>query len=362
MREDEPLESWLFRVENNKQYPPTPRDLELNRTALSQFNDALAAQPEGRLNYSGLPIHTLGRYSSATLIGDQIDHAQQLFLQVWRRGGTRANYAMDVLLDSIALAMDVGSVPFWKQLLDLSRPRDQSTTRRRTYALAALALLAIVVGDEQAHQSLAEALTHPHEQVRALAAPYIAETYRRSVHPLPPAIQAALTDIARNDRAFVARFQARKALRQLGAPVPIDSPNLIYLLKVQLRSDQATRTIAIPADHTLADLHYAIQHAFDWDADHLYSFYLTNNRAEKHYAIHCPELDENWDFTVWSITGVDMRAVPTSDESNTPVTDLDLALEDEGLDEGGEIYTTNTRIGALGLVNKHSFMYFFDYG
>ncbi|NTV65560.1 MAG: plasmid pRiA4b ORF-3 family protein, partial [Oscillochloris sp.] len=114
--------------------------------------------------------------------------------------------------------------------------------------------------------------------------------------------------------------------------------------------------------HTLADLHYAIQHAFDWDADHLYSFYLTNNRAEKHYAIHCPELDENWDFTVWSITSVDMRVVPTSDESNTPVTDLDLALEDEGLDEGGEIYTTNTRIGALGLVNKHSFMYFFDYG
>jgi hypothetical protein len=34
------------------------------------------------------------------------------------------------------------------------------------------------------------------------------------------------------------------------------------------------RAIAIRDDLTLVDLHYALQFAFDWDDDHLYSFWL----------------------------------------------------------------------------------------
>jgi Plasmid pRiA4b ORF-3-like protein len=34
------------------------------------------------------------------------------------------------------------------------------------------------------------------------------------------------------------------------------------------------RTIAVRADQTLADLHDALQAAFDWDNDHLYAFWL----------------------------------------------------------------------------------------
>ena len=34
------------------------------------------------------------------------------------------------------------------------------------------------------------------------------------------------------------------------------------------------RTIAVRSDQTLVDLHYALQAAFDWDDDHLYSFWL----------------------------------------------------------------------------------------
>lgn len=34
------------------------------------------------------------------------------------------------------------------------------------------------------------------------------------------------------------------------------------------------RTIAVRADQTLADLHAALQAAFDWDDDHLYAFWL----------------------------------------------------------------------------------------
>jgi Plasmid pRiA4b ORF-3-like protein len=34
------------------------------------------------------------------------------------------------------------------------------------------------------------------------------------------------------------------------------------------------RKLALPADRTLADLHLLIQEAFEWDDDHLYSFWL----------------------------------------------------------------------------------------
>lgn len=35
------------------------------------------------------------------------------------------------------------------------------------------------------------------------------------------------------------------------------------------------RTIAVRADQTLEDVHYALQAVFDWDDDHLYSFWLS---------------------------------------------------------------------------------------
>lgn len=36
----------------------------------------------------------------------------------------------------------------------------------------------------------------------------------------------------------------------------------------------ADRRLALPANRTLADLHALIQEAFEWDDDHLYSFWL----------------------------------------------------------------------------------------
>ena len=35
-----------------------------------------------------------------------------------------------------------------------------------------------------------------------------------------------------------------------------------------------SRKLAVRADETLADLHQLIQFAFEWDDDHLYSFWL----------------------------------------------------------------------------------------
>jgi hypothetical protein len=42
-------------------------------------------------------------------------------------------------------------------------------------------------------------------------------------------------------------------------------------------SSGVTRTISVRGDLTLVDLHYALQAAFDWDDDHLYSFWLDDS-------------------------------------------------------------------------------------
>jgi hypothetical protein len=48
-----------------------------------------------------------------------------------------------------------------------------------------------------------------------------------------------------------------------------------YVFNVRLDGlEGVRRMIAVRADQTLADLHDALQAAFDWDNDHLYAFWL----------------------------------------------------------------------------------------
>ena len=48
-----------------------------------------------------------------------------------------------------------------------------------------------------------------------------------------------------------------------------------YVFNAELVGFQGVRrTIAVRGDLTLVDLHYALQSAFGWDDDHLYSFWL----------------------------------------------------------------------------------------
>jgi hypothetical protein len=52
-------------------------------------------------------------------------------------------------------------------------------------------------------------------------------------------------------------------------------PKQVYVLRADLVGFRGIhRTIAARSDQTLVDVHYALQAAFDWDDDHLYSFWL----------------------------------------------------------------------------------------
>ena len=49
----------------------------------------------------------------------------------------------------------------------------------------------------------------------------------------------------------------------------------VYVFRAKLRGWRGVRrTIAIPCDHTLDDLHRSLQAAFGWADDHLYAFWL----------------------------------------------------------------------------------------
>ena len=63
-----------------------------------------------------------------------------------------------------------------------------------------------------------------------------------------------------------------------------------YVFKVSLGRG-VWRKIALSYKHTLEDLHNAVQEAFDFDNDHLYSFFMDAKRYSKH-AYHLPMSDE----------------------------------------------------------------------
>lgn len=64
-------------------------------------------------------------------------------------------------------------------------------------------------------------------------------------------------------------------------------PQQTYVFRAELVGFEGVRrTVTVHDDLTLVDLHYALQSAFGWDDDHLYSFWLSGSfwgAEEGHY-------------------------------------------------------------------------------
>jgi len=107
----------------------------------------------------------------------------------------------------------------------------------------------------------------------------------------------------------------------------------VYVLKADLVGFRGVnRTIAVRSDQTLVDVHYALQDAFGWDDDHLYSFWL--------------------DGKFWS---------PAGDEYTHPW----HAAEPNPFDLfaiGPSPQSAEIRIDALDLANGQRIAYLFDFG
>lgn len=76
-------------------------------------------------------------------------------------------------------------------------------------------------------------------------------------------------------------------------PASPDAPTTLYRFLVTLEWEEPVwRRIELRADQTLADLHYAIQDAFEWDDDHLYAFFLSGKAWDDSTEYGMPEASE----------------------------------------------------------------------
>ena len=336
MRRDDPMDDleWTFLDRLLAEHEISPERIAELRAATRAFLDRVADfldNPPPRRSLDDIPRWSLA--GGFGLAAEDVPRAQVLCRRVTDAGGTGSRDILEALFSLISQAQEPVSVPFWVELLDYTRPRDQYAERRRTHALAGLARLVIRRDDPAALDALRKAMYHPRAEVRALAVHYLGRAVlyveddgqdkehekERPPRPLPPDVLAELNEIAVSDPAFGPRFQARGVLREAGQPAPMDNPDGVYAFKVTLRWAKVSGTIELRAKQTLDDLHFAIQNAFRWDSDHLYNFYMSGGEDNR-YAFACPY-----------------------EEDRPPWTDEAI-------------------IGELGLVKGHSFAYLFDYG
>jgi hypothetical protein len=94
------------------------------------------------------------------------------------------------------------------------------------------------------------------------------------------------------------------------------------------------RTIAIRSDQTLVDLHNALQDAYDWDDDHLYSFWLGGK--------------------FWARDGSEYTHPLTLE--NDPFAGWGLPISKPGRRTSGQ------RLDRLGLTEAQRIAYLFDFG
>jgi hypothetical protein len=301
-----------------------------------------ASTPEKKLD---LANSGMGPFmASVPLSSEDLSSAQELYRRVVTQGGTNSQWVQEGLLGLMAATADPGSIPFWQEMLELARQRDQFAARRKTYALAALAYTAIRHELPAAYDALHQATRHEDANIRSRAVYYLAHAYLQTDHPPTFEARTELVDIAVKDPAFAPRFQARAMFRAAGLPTIMDIPDGVFAFKVKFMWDKRIyRVIEMRSNHTLADLHHAIQGAINWDDPHLYSFHMGGKLDDPHYEIPCADAHA---FRLGRL----------------PLFDFAKDKKNEEAEEEGGLVAEDAVLGELGLVLKHKFIYLFDYG
>ena len=318
MRIEDPLETWLMWSQLAMD-PAYVEQVQADcQASLDQLGDLLDHPTAKGVDFSNVRLWSRGEIGLAP---QDLHRAQDLYFRVFETGGSASVYLQRSLLHRIAATEDPVSIPFWLKLLGLSRPRERFRKERRLLALAALARLAIQRDEPLAYRTLRDLTGHRDDDIRALAVRYLGSAYLYPERPIGPEVLSDVVTIAADDVGFLARFQARAVLRAVGHPIPLDNPKGAYAFKVKFSwNKRIYRIIELRSEQTLDDLHFAIQRAIGWDADHLYSFFMNGERFNDDYAFSCPYEEERPPWT------------------------------DEAI------------IGELGLTMKHKFLYYFDYG
>src|SRR5262249_5026335 len=122
MNHDDPLDTWLL-VRRVNEFDPKDvarRQAEAHE-ALDQLTNVLDNPP---VRWTGMRYAGLwGSWNAVGFAPVDLARAQELYRQVYITGGAGSSYIQESLLSQIAAAEDPTSIPFWLEILDLSRPR-----------------------------------------------------------------------------------------------------------------------------------------------------------------------------------------------------------------------------------------------
>lgn len=77
-------------------------------------------------------------------------------------------------------------------------------------------------------------------------------------------------------------------------PINPNPPTGTYWLRAELPNFKVSRTLVLPVDQTLEDLHEWIQQAFDFDNDHLYKFFMNPRNPYNGEQYYDPRMEEGW--------------------------------------------------------------------
>jgi hypothetical protein len=149
-----------------------------------------------------------------------------------------------------------------------------------------------------------------------------------------------------------------------------------YTFHVSLPGTGRTwRKIEMRADQMLEDLHFAIQDAYEWDADHLYSFFMSGQAWDTSTEYCLPEGSDPWGVPLYDEGSEEPVGLELDEEKRAQlfqILDEQFGIppeltkgvladfEQQIAAEPGDVRTTT--LESLDLKPKQEFMYLFDYG
>ncbi len=225
--------------------------------------------------------------------------AEALYLHLWHNRGALKQATEEGLLTVLGFTADPASIPFWHQVIGLSRVGDSFASRRRALAVAGLAYTALLHQESTALEALRTLTAHELPQVRGHAVEALAYLSTDEQGNVDPAALEILRSVATTDAAFAPRFIARQWLFAANAlPHLYEKDDVVTF---QVKFGAVSRTIELGAEQTLYDLHGAILRAFGWDFDHLHAFYLTGDRRDERFTLPRNEEDAAADLPLGAI-------------------------------------------------------------
>lgn len=374
---EDPLESWLIGEGREADWLLVEHSAAIS-TRLDELDQLLdnPPPPPRKLDFYKSAIAAYPYMPPIRLSPNDLSHAQELYRRVATSKGSGKNSTQEGLLYLIGSNADPATLPFWLEMLELAPPRDQFGRKRKTYALASIAFIAIKHDLSLAYDALISLTRHSDPDIRAQATLYLGDAYLEAERPIPEPVLTHIYDIATEDASFLPRYEARRVLRDADLSVPLDNPDGTYVFKVSptwLRG--VHRTMELRSYHTLEDLHLTIQRAFRWDDDHLYSFYLNGVLHDSRYEIPHPALLEHAGAFPFFALPIELVGGLEGADDKVKQVLAGLGLLPQPTDQGEEesggamegdskapLMSINAVIGELGLVPGHAFLYLFDFG